>query len=259
MRKVASWLARHDFDVQNRRFEPLDWSIDHSIGFRSLSQGEMTCPLIVGFGFPRSGTTTLQNAIYFGFPSHLPPYTFNRPEVNGPQSPLAIWWSPKHDPNAGKGLLQFPPEQVRVIVVVRPFQEVAAALWHACSAWQLPFNLQTEFNLWQSMTTDVALNSNAIAVIFDSLKTSSPIELIKKMSSVLHIPADRLPDVKDQWSDVYEETGLGKVAGYGYNLPTQISQQERKHFRELVHNSMTFEMRQRADHLYEEVLARAAI
>ena len=258
MRKVISVLARDDFDVKQNRFEPLEWSIDHSAGFRSIAHGELTLPLIIGFGFPRSGTTTLQNAIYFGFPSHLPPYTFNRPRLNGPQSPLAIWWFPKHDSQVGKGLLELSPEDIRVIVTVRPFEEVAAALWHERPTGS-NFNLQDEFDLWQSMATDVALHRNAIAVTFDSLKASSPLQLIEKMSSVLHIAADQLPAGTDQWSDIYERTGLGVVDGPGHNLPSQSSKQDRKYFLELVNNAMTFEMRQRADSLYEEIRARESL
>lgn len=104
------------------RWEGRPRPVSHEDAVRIVASGQLTKPLVMTFGAPRSATTSLQNLVLTYFPEHVPPGPFS-------DYPYAkdLWYYPKHNPEIMRKALEFPEDEVLSIFVVRdPLDSLAS-------------------------------------------------------------------------------------------------------------------------------------
>jgi len=161
----------------------------------SVESNGFSLPFLFIAGYPRSGTTSLQNLIRVGYPEHIP----STQRASGP----VVWWGSKHDVRVANAMLSLGCDSARVLVAVRPFLD-AASSWlimdggNANADW-----VWRQVKAWMAML-DMARSTPAIAIPFEALNSSNPAASLEWISDRIQIQPSQEFDASTSWSDLHE-------------------------------------------------------
>jgi hypothetical protein len=177
------------------RVEGLRGSRYYPEGTLSIARGEFAPPFLFVAGYPRSGTTSLQNLVLHHFSKHLPEGSWNEPPYS-----MNLWWYPKHDSRTAVAIGALDPEVARVLLAVRPAVDAMASS-AVYQGWFDDEWVQEQVEAWRSMLA-VAAGQSVITITFEQLTSGSPHDVATAIASRAGVAIDE-PAEDEEWGSLY--------------------------------------------------------
>ena len=172
----------------------------HLLGGReSVSEYEGTknqdyaLPYVLVAGYPRSGTTTLQNLARNTYPSH-----FIESKILGRHS---LWSAAKHEIQVAEDLAHLGTEEAVIFVAMRNFRDAAASLLVARG--DNPTDLHWEAQRWRQWLALLG-SPNIFPVAFEDVSRKSPYELSMQLAQLSQLKIEHRLRTTDSHSQLYE-------------------------------------------------------
>ena len=235
------------------RGEGLPGGITYTAGVEAIANLEFQPPFVYVAGYPRSGTTSLQNLVLRSFKSHIPPGEWNVP----PHS-LRLWWYPKHEVGVARDIADMGSELTRVFLAMRPLEE-ALASYSAYSGDDSQSWIESQIPHWFEMA-EMASHPNVMAIPFSTWQDNSPRHAAKILEKASGVAASYIPSELTTWQDIHFEGTSPDMM----TLPTKshLPNDQRKEFIDRAKQKFQLicsqEQKSRASDLYSSVEERFA-
>lgn len=188
------------------RFEGIPSSerpgFDPERAYRGLREAPRKPPFLMVSGYPRSGTTSLQNLVLRAFPDHVPTGTWS-----GYHEQLFLWSYSKHDAHVVARLANLGPQSTRVLVCMRDFVG-AAASWAVYQGATSPEDLSRDWlneqvHWWRSFLPCLRM-PGVHPVEFSQLTSSTPTEAETVLRARMGLGESTPLGADVTWMDLYE-------------------------------------------------------
>ncbi len=150
-------------------------------------------PYVLVAGYPRSGTTTLQNLVRTIYPSH-----FVESETPGR---ISLWQAAKHEIQVTQELSKFNSEEAVILMAMRNFRDAAASLLVARGG--NPTDLEWEAERWREWSTLLG-SKNVTPIVFEDVSRKSPHELSLQLAQRSHVELEIQLTAAHTHSQLYE-------------------------------------------------------
>ena len=161
-----------------------------------LGDQEFRSPLIFVAGYPRSGTSSLQNITLKCFAEHIP-----LPKDS--EYPI-VWWELKHDARLARSLVDLGKSTVRVTIPIRPFVG-AAASWSVRSGELSDEWIYRQVADWERMAL-IAMHPKCLALPFQVIQESKPFTVSRGLEGLLNIKQTTELQESTTWKQLFEKS-----------------------------------------------------
>ena len=212
--------------------------------FEAIKSSNYKLPYILVAGFPRSGTTTLQNLVRNTYPSHF----FESKSLNR----LSLWEGAKHEIQVAEALTHLEAAEAVLFVAMRNFRDAAASLLVARG--DQPTDLNWEARRWREWSALLHF-ANVIPIAFKDVSSLTPFELSNLMAHQSQIDLEWHLEPGHMHAQLYELARESDVVDpRKSNLPNgdrrELLRQARIHITETLDSRLLHEL----DDLYESLV-----
>jgi hypothetical protein len=193
---TLEWLSGSQNRKDYLRGEGLPGGINYADGYASIASGEFKPPFLFVAGFPRSGTTSLQNIVLRSFPDNLPRGTWGSPPHN-----LRLWWYPKHEVEVTLAIANLPSNVSRVFLAIRPLVDSLASFSVYSGTSDFDW-CRENAERWFAMNS-LYSHENVIPIPFEIWPKYSPTQIVRILEAAAHVPATSLPSESTSWNEIH--------------------------------------------------------
>jgi hypothetical protein len=161
--------------------------------YEGTKNQDYALPYVLVAGYPRSGTTTLQNLARNTYPSH-----FIESKILGRHS---LWTAAKHEIQVAEDLAHLGTEEAVIFVAMRNFRDAAASLLVARG--DNPTDLHWEAQRWRQWLALLG-SPNIFPVAFEDVSRKSPYELSMQLAQLSQLKIEHRLRTTDSHSQLYE-------------------------------------------------------
>jgi len=197
---VMQAMSGDGFNRDARRFEGIVGGDTTEREYQALTSGDFSAPIVVLGGFPRSGTTSLQSLLRVMYPSRIP-------EIDTVHQRFSLWEYPKHDVEAMDELSKSSPDEVRVIVASRRFEDAAASLAVGRGSIDL-VDLELKVIRWRAWM-DLVLTERVISVPFEAISSLSPRAMSDAIIGISGLTTENSVAHSDTYKSLMRGSGKG--------------------------------------------------
>ena len=202
-------------------------------------------PYVLVAGYPRSGTTTLQNLVRTIYPSH-----FVESETRGR---ISLWQAAKHEIQVTQEIAKFNSEEAVILIAMRNFRDAAASLLVARGS--NPTDLQWEAERWREWSTLLG-SKNVTPIAFEDVSSKSPHELSLQLAQQSRVELETQVTAAHTHSQLYELARERDVSDHRKsNLPNAERRQLLAEARAYVASSIEPCLLGELDDIYSSVVS----
>lgn len=161
--------------------------------YKGTENQDYALPYVLVAGYPRSGTTTLQNLVRNTYQSH-----FIESKTLGRYS---LWTAAKHEIQVARELATLDNKEAVIFVAMRNFRDAAASLLVARG--DNPTDLHWEAQRWRQWSALLG-SPNIFPVAFEDVSRKSPYELSMQLAQLSQLKIEHRLKTTDSHSQLYE-------------------------------------------------------